>query len=422
MNTNSLVIVVMLIILSLGSEVACQKLIGAIFLINNGAEMQANVDEYKYFRNPSLNRDISKTGKMQQKYLALFLKSDYSNIFAGIDPTKVQIFTNQKLKCIRSAIVVLTTLFSEFSYYFDEETKSSLPDSYRNQKEVLSGLKELKINYENRKINRFYKNCKDSILRENAVHLPKILINDLMMTDNEFTQLALESHFVIETVLDIYDLIILNRTFRDIVLHPKTETMMKKLLVNQDYLISYSGHLKNDKADIISKIHKFLASEVLYKIISFIDDLIACIKQNPSNECSSLMFNFYDRSDFVEIFSIMLDKSKINEDLDKVVEDESLFSFLYPPYSSLLVLELYQVDDELALAIKFNNENVIEKFADYLYVKPSQAKDLGFKYYDYKTFRKQIIKRVSKINYESIRKAQQECKNIKPNRSSHHNG
>ena len=203
-----------------------KSLLGTIFIINNGAETLALPEEYKLFRNPSLNRDISKVGKMQQKYLALYMTEHYSFFFESLNPDNIQIYTNQKLKCIRSAIIFLTTTFFDFSFYFEESTKSALAESYKDQEKILSELKELKINYEHRKINNYYKSCKYSLIRQNLTPLDKNSQTLLLLSKNEYIDLVIESNFCIQTTMDIYDMIILNRTFSDIPLNSQTELMV----------------------------------------------------------------------------------------------------------------------------------------------------------------------------------------------------
>jgi hypothetical protein len=424
------------------------SLIGVSFIINNGAEKQADTDEYKLFRNPSLNRDISQTGKMQQKYLSFFLKKQYSKFLKNLQPVNIKIYTNQKLKCIMSGIVILTTLFQNFSYYFEESTKSALPSSYLNQNEYLSDLQELKINYEDRKINTFYKNCKDKIIRNNSFPITGKNKEHLLLTQNEFTKLVKDSNFCIQTVLDIYDLILLNRVFKDIKLHDKTEEMMKRLVIMENYLNGYTVD-SSPKSSVLRKIDKLLASEVIFKITKFVNNLVRCradqekklkgnsdntnlglnktfiegndnnknlkLKKYESSSCELTMFNFYERSDIVEVISMLVKKTEIYQDIEKIINNEDVFNLLYPQYSSYMAIEVYLNDiNKVYLKIIFNNENIIDIISNYLYVKPNEELLLNGKraYFSYDEFTKSVIGRLNQNQIQDVNEIKSECKKL----------
>lgn len=401
------------------------KLIGVSFILNNGAEKQADTDEYKLFRNPSLNRDISQTGKMQQKYLSFFLKNQYNRFFKNLEPKNIKIYTNQKLKCIMSGIVILTTLFGDYSYYFEEYSKSALPSSYLNQDKILAGIPELKINYENRKINSFYKNCKDRIVRNNSLPISDKAKEKLLMTINEFTKLVKESNYCIQTVLDIYDLILLNRVFKEIPLHIETESMMKKLVIIENYLNGYFDN-GNPKSRVLLKIDKLLASEVIFKITKFVNNLVRCeIKKkknledskdvNNSDSCEVVMFNFYEKTDIVEVIGMFVNKNLLSQHLDDIIKSEDIFNLLYPQYSSYLALEVYINEEEkVFLKIIFNNENIIDIIPEFLYVQPDENILINGKksYFAYELFTKQIIGRLNQNQVHDVNEIKEECKKL----------
>lgn len=399
------------------------KLIAIIFIINHGAEKEANIEEYKLIRNPSLNRDISQTGKTQQKYLGFYIKSKYKQFFINLKPKNVKIYSNPKLKCIMSGIVILNTIFPNFSYYFEEDSKPHLPKSYYNQEEILKGILDLKINYERRGINSYYKRCKEKLFINYSNSLNENSKSLLSKTFNEYLKVIKDDNFNLSTILEIYDLILINKVFKPIDLNLETEKTFKRIVLTETYLKGYS---KDDhpKAKYIRKIDKMLSSEFFFKTYKFIKNIDECesklIMEGKLNnfsdniECEKIMFNFYERSDLIEILSMILNKKKIHDNLENIIlktEDSvNLFDMLYPQFSAYINIEIYRLNSIFYLKFLLNDENIILVLKEYLYIKSDEVYEGMIKYSDYKSL---IFNRLQKNDRKDVIDLDNECKKFR---------
>ena len=53
------------------------------------------------------------------------------------------------------------------------------------------------------------------------------------------------------------------------------------------------------------------------------------------------MLNFYEICDILDVFVLFLDKSYINDNVDTIISNKDLFNSLYPPYTALLIIEVF---------------------------------------------------------------------------------
>ena len=93
-------------------------------------------------------------------------------------------------------------------------------------------------------------------------------------------------------------------------------------------------------------------------------------------------------SNLMNIITNLIQNEKLLEYTKKAIDDQDIFDFLFPPYASSIIFELYDNGGEYIVKINYNGK-YIDK--DLKYINPNEINNGEIKYKDFKFMMEQLI-------------------------------
>ena len=93
-------------------------------------------------------------------------------------------------------------------------------------------------------------------------------------------------------------------------------------------------------------------------------------------------------SNLMNILTNLIQNEKILEYTKKAIDDQDIFDFLFPPYASSILFELYSFGDDYIVKINYNGK-YLDK--DLKYINANNINDGEIKYKDFKLMMEQLI-------------------------------
>ena len=132
-----------------------------------------------------------------------------------------------------------------------------------------------------------------------------------------------------------------------------------------------------------SKYLRMLSSEIFIEILNYFENII----YNPL-QYKMIVFTAHD-SNLMNLLSNLLKNEKIEEFVFKAVEDQFYFDFLFPPYASTILFELYKTNNnEFVVNINYNGK-LLDR--DLKYINNDKINNGDIKYSDFKFMLENLI-------------------------------
>ena len=132
-----------------------------------------------------------------------------------------------------------------------------------------------------------------------------------------------------------------------------------------------------------SKYLRMLSSEIFIEILNYFEKII----YNPL-QYKMIVFTAHD-SNLMNLLSNLLKSEVIEDYVNKAVDDQYYFDFLFPPYASTILFELYKTNNnEFIVNINYNGK-LLDR--DLKYVSNDKIINGDIKYSDFKFMLENLI-------------------------------
>jgi hypothetical protein len=393
--TYKLITLTILQLLILNSLTNC-KLLSVVELFRHGARSPLNKNELtNNLFLPYHSGDLTANGSKQHRILGKYIKSKYiinnnnknsnNNILSSIfNPNEVKIYSLDIPRCVNSAISHLSAMYDDNEIAFNYQYYKSIynNDNNYNKDNINSDSINNDIYYSHSQI--FYENLKDITPNKNQNYLKEkteinqndVVINILDLTNNKLLagrECFKKEHNYTIILTEEEKLLLennLNKTFienmNEIVSSNYSISSLKKLIdliETTDYHFPRLFNLSSKVKLLLYKIRMKYSYELHddLEVSTFSSNLFDEILQNfknlieKNNSYKMLIFSARDIN-IKDLIYNLIDpeyiKNKINQkDLDKETID-----FLLPPFASLFLFELHEINNGYFVKIFYNGK------------------------------------------------------------------
>ena len=368
---------------------------------------------------------LTPNGFRQHELLGQFIKNKYTTDinFLGkdYDKSKFEIYTTPIQRTINSAIAFINGFYPNSVVKMNYQDNSTLSGVINN--DTIPFVSQSQLHYEEIPIEVFSKandyfhrsDCmykgevlKDKIFKENenniVFNITKMNLTEITVELSKFLNVEPpEDSDDIENGKYLSDLEKYLQTFLyhygknldDPKLSKELANIIKMKMINKKYFYRIED----------SKYLRILTSEIFMNILQKFDNSIY-----DANQRKMSVYFTHDTT-LMNIFTNLLQNSKILEYLIKAIDDKDYFNFVFPPYASTLLFELYKRNDKYYVNINYNGK-LIDK--DFKYINDDKIVNGEIKYEDFKFMMMQLIEKdfkylicdgvyVDKLSVEALR-------------------